>query len=85
MTSTSFLLDPSNLSPSEKTYKDGTKRNFKEMLATIGKYLLIATTSLAVLSLVIGGLMISTTGPSDRAAKGKTIIMLNITAIIKKA
>lgn len=82
MTSAGFKFDVSDLSPSEKQYKDGTKLNLKNILANIGKYLLIATTTIAVLSLVIGGLMISTTGPSDRAAKGKTIIVLNITAIV---
>lgn len=84
MTSTEFRLDPSALSPSEKSndYKKGTKMNLKAILANIGKYLLIATTTIAVLSIVVGGLMISTTGPTDRAAKGKTIIMLNIMAVI---
>ncbi|HBB27138.1 TPA: hypothetical protein DCZ36_01410 [Candidatus Gracilibacteria bacterium] len=82
MTSTSFTLNPNDLSPSEKRYTGGTKTNFKTLLANIGKYLLIATTTLAVLSIVIGGLMISTTGPTDRAAKGKTIIMLNIMAVV---
>lgn len=81
MTSTSFTLNPNDLSPSEKKYTGGTKVNFKNILANIGKYLLIATTTIAVLSIVVGGLMISTTGPSDRAAKGKTIIMLNIAAV----
>jgi hypothetical protein len=82
MTSTSFSLNPNDLSPSEKKYSGGTKTNFKALLANIGKYLLIATTTIAVLSIVVGGLMISTTGTSDRAAKGKTIIMLNIMAIV---
>lgn len=82
MTSTSFTLDPNDLSPSEKRYTGATRANFQALLANIGKYLLIATTTLAVLSIVVGGLMISTTGPSDRAAKGKTIIMLNIMAIV---
>ncbi|MDD2916554.1 MAG: hypothetical protein PHH70_01780 [Candidatus Gracilibacteria bacterium] len=82
MTSPNFSFDVSSLSPSEKSYKDGTRINLKNILSNIGRYLLIATTTIAVLSLVIGGLMISTTGPSDRAAKGKTIIVLNITAIV---
>lgn len=82
MTSTDFTLDPNDLSPSEKRYTGGTKTNFKTLLANIGKYLLIATTTLAVLSIVVGGLMIATTGPTDRAAKGKTIIMLNIMAVV---
>ncbi|MDD5198078.1 MAG: hypothetical protein PHN60_04435 [Candidatus Gracilibacteria bacterium] len=82
MTSTDFTLNPNDLSPSEKKYTGGTKTNFKTLLANIGKYLLIATTTIAVLSIVIGGLMISTTGPTDRAAKGKTIIMLNIMAVV---
>lgn len=82
MTSTDFTLNPNDLSPSEKKYTGGTKTNFKTILANIGKYLLIATTTIAVLSIVVGGLMIATTGPTDRAAKGKTIIMLNITAVI---
>jgi hypothetical protein len=82
MTSTEFRLNPNDLSPSEKKYTGGTKTNFKILLANIGKYLLIATTTLSVLSIVVGGLIISTTGPSDRAAKGKTIIVLNITAIV---
>lgn len=82
MTSTDFRLNPNDLSPSEKKYTSGTRTNFKTLLANIGKYLLIATTTIAVLSIVVWGLMISTTGPTDRAAKGKTIIILNITAII---
>lgn len=82
MTSTSFKLDPSFLSPSKKPYNDGAQKNLSNILANIGKYLLIATTTIAVLSIVVGGVMISTTGPSDRAAKGKTIIMLNIAAVI---
>lgn len=82
MTSTDFLFNPNDLSPSEKKYTQGTRMNFKGFLANIGKYLLITTTTIAVLSIVVGGLMISTTGPTDRAAKGKTIIMLNITAIL---
>ncbi len=82
MTSTSFKLDPKFLSPSNKPYNGGAKQNLKDILANIGKYLLIATTTIAVLSIVVGGIMISTTGPSDRAAKGKTIIMLNIAAVI---
>jgi hypothetical protein len=61
MTSTSFRLDPSFLTPSEKIYKKGTIGNIKDILANIGKYLLIATTTIAVLSIVVGGLMISTT------------------------
>lgn len=82
MTSTNFRLNPSDLSPSQKKYNQGTGGNLKTILANVGKYLLIATTTIAVLSIVIGGLMISTTGPSDRAAKGKTIIMLNIMAVV---
>lgn len=82
MTSPDFSLNPNDLSPSEKKYTGGTKANFKDILANIGKYLLIATTTIAVLSIVVGGLMISTTGPTDRAAKGKTIIMLNIAAVV---
>lgn len=82
MTSASFTFDPNSLSPSEKRYTSGTSINLKTILANLGKYLLIATTTIAVLSIVVGGLMISTTGPSDRAAKGKTIIMLNITAVV---
>ena len=82
MTSPSFTLNPNELSPSEKKYTGGTKLNLKIILANVGKYFLIATTTIAVLSIVVGGLMISTTGPTDRAAKGKTIIMLNITGVI---
>lgn len=82
MTSTDFILNPTDLSPSQKEYKNWTQENFKDILASIGQYLLIATTTLSVLSIVVGGLIISTTGPSDRAAKGKTIIVLNITAIV---
>lgn len=87
MTSENFRLDPGFLTPSEKQYGNGkqyggTIQNLKTILANIGKYLLIATTTIAVLSIVVGGLMISTTGPTDRAAKWKTIIMLNIMAII---
>jgi len=87
MMSPNFRLDPSKLTPSEKKYAGdkqfgGTQTNFKDLLANIGKYLLIATTTIAVLSIVVGGLMISTTGTSDRAAKGKTIIMLNIMAVV---
>lgn len=82
MTSPSFTLNPNDISPSEKKYIGGTQVNLKIILANIGKYFLIATTTIAVLSIVVGGLMISTTGPTDRAAKGKTIIMLNITAVI---
>ncbi len=82
MTSTNFMFNPNDLSPSEKKYTAGTKANFSLLLANIGKYLLIATTTIAVLSITVGGLMIATTGPSDRAAKGKTIIMLNIMGVI---
>jgi len=82
MTSPNFTLDPNGLSPSEKKYTGGTRANLKLLLANIGKYLLIGTTTIAVLSIVVGGLMISTTGTSDRAAKGKTIIMLNIMAVV---
>ncbi|NDK19441.1 hypothetical protein GW819_01230 [Candidatus Gracilibacteria bacterium] len=82
MTSPNFTLDPNSLSPSEKKYTGGTRANLKLLLANIGKYLLIGTTTIAVLSIVVGGLMISTTGTSDRAAKGKTIIMLNIMAVV---
>lgn len=81
MTSTRFTLNPNDLSPSENSYNRGTDTNLKTILAGIGKTLLIATTAIAVLSFVVGGILISTTGPSDRAAKGKTIIMLNIMAI----
>lgn len=80
--STDFRLDPNGLSPSEKRYTGGTKTNLTNFLKTIGNTLLIATSTLAVLSIVVGGVMIATTGPSDRAAKGKTIITLNIMAII---
>lgn len=82
MTSTRFTLNPNELSPSEKKYTGGTRANFKILLTNIGKYLLIATTTIAVLSIAVGGLMIATTGPTDRAAKGKTIIMLNIMAVV---
>ena len=82
MTSTNFKLDPGFLSPSDNKYTKGTSENLKNLLANIGKYLLIGTTTIAVLSLVIGGLLISTTGTTDQAAKGKTIITLNIMAII---
>ena len=82
MTSTDFLFNPNDISPSEKKYTQGTRMNLKGLLANIGKYLLITVTTIAVLSIVVGGLMISTTGPTDRAAKGKTIIMLNITAVL---
>lgn len=51
-------------------------------LLNLGKMLLIGVSTLAVLSITIGGIMIATTGPSDRAAKGKTIISLNIIAIV---
>ena len=56
--------------------------NLTNFLGNMGKTLLIAISTLAVLSITIGGLMIATTGPSDRAAKGKTIISVNIIAII---
>lgn len=79
--STDFRLDPNGLSPSEKRYTGGTKKNLTDFLKTIGNTLLIATSTIAVLSIVVGGVMIATTGPSDRAAKGKTIITLNIIAI----
>jgi len=79
--STDFRLDPNGLSPSEKRYTGGTKVNLTNLLKTIGNILLIATSTIAVLSIVVGGVMIATTGPSDRAAKWKTIITLNIIAI----
>lgn len=82
MTSTKFTLNPNDLSPSQNSYNRWTETNLKTILAGIGKTLLIATTGIAVLSIVVGGILISTTGPSDRAAKGKTIIMLNIMAIL---
>lgn len=82
MMSTDFTLNPGFLSPSKESYTGGTKENLKKLLQNIGKYLLIATTTIAVLSIVVGGIMISTTGPSDRAAKGKTIILLNIMAVV---
>ena len=82
LSTTFFTLDPGKFSPSTKVYDKGTKGNFDQLLANIGKYLLIATSTMAVLSITIGGIMIATTGPSDRAAKGKTIISLNIMAIL---
>lgn len=66
----------------ERRYTGGTKDNITNFLTNAGKYLLIATMTLAVLGVTIGGIMIATTGPSDRAAKGKTIIQLNIMAVI---
>lgn len=80
--SKSFTLDANSFSPATNKYRSGTAMNFTSLLANIGKYLLIATTTLAVLGITIGGIMIATTGPSDRHAKGKTIISLNIMAIV---
>ncbi|MDP2103565.1 MAG: hypothetical protein Q8K26_01430, partial [Candidatus Gracilibacteria bacterium] len=71
--STEFTLNPGQLSPSEKRYTGGFKANMTSLLKNIGNILLIATSTIAVLSIVVGGVMIATTGPSDRAAKGKTI------------
>lgn len=82
MTSTDFLFNPNDISPSQKKYIYGTRMNVKGFLANIGQTLLIAVTTIAVLSIVVGGLMIATTGTTDRAAKGKTIIMLNIVSIL---
>lgn len=76
-----FTLNPGQLSPSTERYDQKTVWNLKTLLMKIGNILLIATSTLAVLSIVVGGVMIATTGPSDRAAKGKTIITLNIIAI----
>lgn len=64
-----FQLEANTLTPATKKYNSGTQTNLTSFLATAGKYLLIATTTLAVLSITIGGIMIATAGPSDRHAK----------------
>lgn len=78
---TGFRFDPSSISPSTKTYADGSG-NITPFLKNVARILLIIVSTGAVLSIVIGGFYMATSGgDSEKANKGKIIITYNIIAI----
>jgi hypothetical protein len=82
---TKFKFDPNSISPSSKSQTDpyaaGTG-NIKPFLQRVARILLIIVSTGAVLSIVIGGFYMATSGgDSEKANKGKIIITYNIIAI----
>ena len=76
------MFDPNKLAPTTKKYRSGTA-NIPILLDTVAKVLLIVVSTGAVLFIVVGGLLMATSGgDSERANKGKIIITYNIIAII---
>ncbi len=79
--STGFTLDLSGITPTNREYTKGSD-NIPEFLKRVTRILLIVISTLAVLSIVIGGFyMVTSGGDSEKANKGKIIITYNIIAI----
>lgn len=79
--STGFTLELSGITPTNREYTKGSD-NIPEFLKRVTRILLIVISTLAVLSIVIGGFyMVTSGGDSEKANKGKIIITYNIIAI----
>lgn len=81
---TSFKFDPNTISPTNnpKGYHNGSE-NIQPFLERIAQILLIVVSTGAVLSIVIGGFYMATSGgDTEKANKGKIIISYNIIAIV---
>lgn len=76
-----FKFNPKDISPSTETYDQGSG-NIQPFLEKVAKVLLIVVSTGAVLSIVIGGFYMATSGgDTEKANKGKIIITYNIIAI----
>lgn len=75
------MFNPNDIAPTTETYSGGTA-NIPTFLRKVTTVLLIVVSTLAVLSIVIGGFYMATSGgDSEKANKGKIIITYNIIAI----
>lgn len=76
-----FKLDPSTFSPSAKPYTAGSG-NIANMIGDLVRLMLIAISTLAVISIAIGGAMMSVSGGNtDRVSKGKAIVIHSLQAL----
>lgn len=79
---TGFKFNPNDIAPTTKKYESNTTTNVNTFLETVSKILLILVSTGAVLSIVIGGFYMATSGgDTEKANKGKIIITYNIIAI----
>lgn len=83
ISSSSFMLDVSKLSPSEHVYNMWAEDNIKELSKRIINIALIMLPTLSLLFMVIGAIMMITSGgSSEKITKWKNIVIYNIVAIV---
>ncbi|MCK9272522.1 hypothetical protein M0P65_03175 [Candidatus Gracilibacteria bacterium] len=83
ISSSSFMLDVSKLSPSDTKYNMGAEDNIKELSGKIVRIALVMLPTLSLLFMVMGAIMMITSGgSSEKITKGKNIIIYNIVAIV---
>ena len=81
LTTTDFKLNPKDFSPSNKSYTAGGG-NIANMIGDLVRMMLIAISTIAVISIAIGGAMMAISGgDSDRVTKGKAILIHSLQAL----
>lgn len=83
ISSSSFMLDVSKLSPSDTKYNMWAEDNIKELSWKIVRIALVMLPTLSLLFMVMGAIMMITSGgSSEKITKWKNIIIYNIVAIV---
>lgn len=83
ISSSAFMLDVSKLSPSTTTYNMWAEDNIKELSNRIVTIALVMLPTLSLLFMVIGAIMMITSGgSSEKITKWKNIVIYNIVAIV---
>ncbi len=78
-----WTLDSGAFSPSTQEYREGPKGNLQNLLERISGLLLVAISTLAVLLIAVAGFrMAMSSGDSEEATKGKTMVRFNLIAIV---
>jgi len=82
-TSTDFMINVGDLSPSENKYSDWPKWNINNLLNKISQILLVLIPALAVLFMVVWWIKMITAGwDSSKVSSAKNIITYNIIAVV---
>lgn len=83
MSSTSFMIDVNDLSPSNNKYTSWPKWNVNNILNRVTQILLVIIPSIAVLFMVVGWIkMITAWWDSSKISSAKNIITYNIIAVV---
>ncbi|EKD66827.1 MAG: hypothetical protein ACD_49C00009G0052 [uncultured bacterium (gcode 4)] len=83
ISSSAFMLDVSKLSPSDTKYELWAEGNIKELSLKIVRISLVMLPTLSLLFMVIGAIMMITSGgSSEKITKWKNIVIYNIVAIV---